>query len=80
MTWRPNPGKIPDECAVWSEDGQSVTYRPVHVRTFGSDTIPPFDSKRAGHLPWPSGGGRPPTNWRISRPPQPFEIREYEVQ
>lgn len=74
MAYLPNLGHVPPECEVLDEDGNVTGYRNVHVRLFGG-----FDSKKAGHAPWPAGGGRPPTVWKISRKPHPFEIREYEV-
>lgn len=86
MAWLPNPGHLPPECEIWeeveTEDGpvRKITgYRAVHIRTFGSEHIPVFDSQRGGHNPWPAKGGRPDTNWRISNPPHPHEIREFEV-
>ena len=72
MPWHPNPGRLPDACVIRDEGGEVVGYRHVHVRLFGG-----FDSKAAGHAPWPSADRRPPTEWRISRPPHPFEIKEW---
>lgn len=69
-----NPGHLPDECIVESEDG-TVTYRAVHVRLFCG-----WDSKKVGAAPWPSKGGRPSdTVWRVSEPPHGFQIESYEV-
>ncbi|WP_179504378.1 MULTISPECIES: hypothetical protein [unclassified Sphingomonas] len=56
------------------ELGHVAGYRRVHVRLFNG-----YDSRAKGHEPWPAGGGKPPTQWAISRPAHPFEIREYEV-
>lgn len=66
---QPNPGRLPPECVVWGEDGNVASYRPVMVKLWGGI--------RSG--PWPSAGGRPPTDWSISRPPHPFQIEEFEV-
>lgn len=75
MAYQPNTGKLPAECVVWSEDEQTIlSCRAVHVRCFGG-----FDSRKAGHAPWPSAGGRPATNWAISARPHPFEIMEWEL-
>lgn len=74
MAYQPNLGRIPTECEIRGDDGDIIGHRHVHVRLFGG-----FDTKRAGHQPWPAGGARQPTNWRISRPPHPFEIAEWEI-
>jgi len=71
---QPNPGHLPDECVVRDEAGEAVSYRRVHVVLQGG-----YDSRKAGHAPWPSAGGKPPTNWKLSRPPHAFEIATYEV-
>lgn len=75
MVWKANEGRCPYEAEIRDEGGGIAGHRAVHVRLFGG-----WDSKKAGHKPWPAAGARPPTNWRISRPPHPFEIKEYEVQ
>ncbi len=70
-----NPGHLPEECIIRDDDGEVTGYRSVHVVLFGG-----FDSRKRGDAPWPSAGGRPsPTNWKISRPPHPYEIKEYEI-
>lgn len=74
MAWQSNEGRLPDACLILDEQGEVTGYRKVHVRLHGG-----WDSKAAGHDPWPAGGGRPPTEWRISRKPGPFEIESYEV-
>lgn len=68
---QPNPGHLPPECEILDEDGNVTGHRAVMVKLFGGI--------KTG--PWPSAGGRPvPTNWKISKPPHPFEIEEYEIQ
>lgn len=79
VVYLPNPGHLPFDCTIFDEDGQEIGFRQVHVRTFGTPKTQPYDSKKAGHAPWPSAGGRPPTNWKVSNPPHAFEIKEYEV-
>lgn len=75
MPYQPNPGHMPEECLERDEYGDVTGYRAVHVRLFGG-----FDSKREGHPPWPAGSRRQPsTSWTISRPPHPFEIKEFAV-
>lgn len=74
MPYLPNPGHVPPECEILDDDGNVTGHRKVHVRLFGG-----WDSRKAGHAPWPAAGGRPPTIWRISRAPHPFEIKEFEV-
>ena len=75
MTYQPNPGRLPADCELLDDNGELTGYRPVQVRLFNG-----WDSKRSGHAPWPAAGGRPhATNWRLSRPPHPFEIESYEV-
>lgn len=69
-----NPGHLPPECEVRDEDGNVTGYRAVHVRCFGG-----FDSRKAGHAPWPAAGGRPPTQWRISKPPHSSDIEFWEI-
>lgn len=72
--WRDNPGSLPRECIITNDDGFVTGYRPVHVRLFcGADT------KADGDAPWPAGGGKPPTDWAISRQPHPFEIKQYAL-
>lgn len=71
---QPNHGHLPSECIVRDERGEIAGYRSVHVQLFGG-----FDTRKAGHDPWPAGGGRIATDWRISRKPHPFEIESYEV-
>ena len=72
MAYQPNLGRIPPECEILDEQGNVTGYRAVHVVLFNG-----FSTSKAGHAPWPAGGGRPPTNWRISKPPHPFEIAEW---
>lgn len=65
-----NAGRVPPETVIWDEDGNVAGYRQVRVTLFNGLVCGP----------WPSAGGRPhPTNWKISRPPHPFEIESYEV-
>lgn len=75
MPYQPNPGHLPGECILFDEAGEITGYRAVHVRLFGG-----FDSRAAGHAPWPAAGSRPPTVWTISRKPHAFEIKEWEPQ
>lgn len=87
MAYQRNEGHLPRECEIWADvetEGvlarSLVGYRNVHVRTFGGPTVRPYDSKKAGAAPWPSAGSRPvQTNWGISNPPHPFEIKEWEI-
>ncbi len=74
MAWKQNPGRIPRDALVLDEDGNVIGFRKVHVRLFND-----YDSRAEGDDPWPAGGGKPSTQWAISRPAHPFEIREYEV-
>ena len=72
---RKNPGSLPLECEILEEHDQAAGFWPVHVILFNGHS-----TKAAGQPPWPSAGRFPPTNWRISKPPHPFEIQQYEVQ
>ena len=74
MAWLPNTGALPEACLIRDEDGNVTGYHAVHVRLFGG-----FDTRKAGHAPWPAAGGRPPTRWEISARPHPYEIEEFEV-
>lgn len=82
MAYQPNPGHVPRETEVWGDVETNgvlarsiIGHKAVHVRLFSG-----FDSRRAGHAPWPAKGGRPiDTNWRVSRPPHPYEIKEWEI-
>lgn len=74
MTYQSNMGRMPRECAVLDDDGNFVSYRAVHVRLFNGS-----DSAKMGHAAWPSAGRQPPTVWKISSPPHPFEIQFYEI-
>lgn len=81
MTYTPNPGHLPPECEIWADvetDGilsrSLVGYRNVHVRLFNG-----IDTAKRGDPPWPAAGGRLSTVWRISKPPHPFEIEEFEI-
>ncbi len=69
-----NEGRLPPECEVRDEHGNVTGYRAVHVVLFNG-----LSTRKLGHAPWPAGGGRPPTNWRISKPPHPYEIMEWEI-
>lgn len=71
---KPNDGQVPPECVVRDEQGNVVGFRSVHVVLFGG-----HDTRRAGVAPWPAGGGRPPTVWRISKPPHSYEIKEWSL-
>jgi len=73
MAYKPNPGRVPDDCVVRDDAGAVTGFRSVHVRLFNG-----IDSKLRGDPPWPAGGGRPPTDWSISQPePHPFQIKEW---
>lgn len=74
MSLKPNPGRIPPECVVWDEAGEVTGYRPVHITLHNG-----FSTRARGDAPWPSAGGRPPTVWKLSRPPHPFEIETWEI-
>jgi hypothetical protein len=74
MAYLPNPGRIPAECQICDEAGEVTGWRRVHIRLFGG-----WDSRKAGHDPWPAADGRPATVWRVSRPPHTFEIKEWEI-
>lgn len=69
-----NEGRIPPECEIRGDDGDIIGWRNVHVELFGG-----YSTRKAGAAPWPAGGGRQSTNWRISRPPHPFEIRKWTL-
>ena len=70
-----NPGHVPDATRILDPaTGEITGHRAVHVVLFNG-----WSSRATGHAPWPAAGGRPATQWRISAPPHPFEIREYEV-
>lgn len=67
----PNPGHLPADCVVFDADGHEIGTRAVHVVLFNG-----WDSRKAsGGFPWPSAS----VVWSISRPPHPFEIKQYEV-
>lgn len=73
MAYRENRGKLPRSCVVFSDDGEErKSYRKVHVRLRNG-----FDSRRAGHDPWPAAGTMPPTRWSLEG--HPFDVVEYEV-
>lgn len=75
MAYARNPGHLPEECEIRGDDGDITGWRSVHVRLFGG-----YDSRKAGHAPWPAGSHRAPaTVWKISRPPHPFQIEEWEI-
>lgn len=74
MAYKLNPGRIPRECEIRSEDGGITGFRNVHVILFNK-----HDTKARGQSPWPAAGRQPLTNWRISAPAHPFEIERYEV-
>ena len=69
---RRNEGRIPPECEIRDEHGNVTGYRAVHVVLFGG-----LDTRKAGHAPWPAGGGRPRARRRAA--PHPFEIKEWEI-
>lgn len=72
MAYQPNIGERPAAIAIWDETGKVVTgYRPVHVILHGG-----YDSKQRDVAPWPGG---PPTDWRISNPPHPFQIKSWDL-
>jgi hypothetical protein len=64
-----NPGHCPDE-ADGTDEGKTFY---VHVRLFGG-----YSTEEAGHAPWPATG-RGACDWRISRPPHPFQIEYWEL-
>lgn len=74
MAYQPNAGKLPAACRIVDDQGEVTGYRKCHVRLFGG-----WDSRVAGHDPWPAGGNREAISWRIGRKPHPFEIKEFEV-
>lgn len=74
MAYSANQGRCPRECELRAEDGGIAGYRAVHVILHNG-----FDTKRAGHTPWPAAGRQPATVWRISRPAHPFEIEKWEI-
>ena len=65
---------MPAECVLFNEQGEPAGYRAVHVVLFNG-----WSSELTGNAPWPAGGGNPPTNWRISDPPHPFEIKAWRL-
>lgn len=70
--FKPNPGHLPFDCTIFDEEGQEAGFRRVHVILFNG-----WDSREHEHS-WPSVGLRAPlTGWEISKPPHPFEIKEY---
>jgi len=71
---QPNPGSVPPDCLILDEEGNVASFRKVHVVLFNGHS-----TRAAGQEPWPAGGTRPPTNWGLSKPPHPFEIKAYEV-
>lgn len=89
MAYLPNPGHVPPETEIWEDVETSgvvarslVGHRPVHVRLWGDPArgVAGWDTKRAGQAPWPAKGGRQiDTDWRISKPPHPYQIKEFEV-
>lgn len=70
MTYERNLGSQPPECAIRDSSGKLTGQHPVHVRLFNG-----WDSKAAGHQPWPAGSA----DWCISAKPHPFQIEFYEV-
>lgn len=75
MPYIPNPGHVPEECAIRDpQTGEVTGWHKAHVRLFNG-----WCSKRAGHDPWPASGARIPTDWRIRKPPHPFDIQEFEI-
>lgn len=75
MAFKPNPGRLPDDCIELDDEGNETgkVFR-VHVRCFGGYCTK--DGKEPNG--WPAGG-RGACNWRISKPPFAYEIKEYEV-
>lgn len=73
---KPNKGRLPTACSVkGEEDGAPRTYKAVHVILFSG-----WDSRKAiVGGPWPSAGGKPPTDWSISDPPKSWQIKEWEL-
>lgn len=75
MAYHPNAGSLPSACVIVDDQGNVTSYRKIHVRCFGG-----YDSRKAGHDPWPSHTGRAQnTSWKISRPPFDLDIREWEL-
>lgn len=68
-----NPGHLPDDCLILDDDGEVTGHRRVHVQLFNGHST--RTKEPAG---WPSGG-RGACNWRISKPPHPYEIEFFEV-
>lgn len=62
-----NPGRLPDD-ADGTDEGKTFH---VHVELFGG-----WSSRKAGHAPWPADR----SNWKIRKPPHPFDIEFYEVE
>jgi hypothetical protein len=69
----PNSGRCPPEAEILDENGNVTSYRRVRVVLFNG-----HDTARKEPSGWPAGG-KGACNWRISRSPHPFEIREFEV-
>lgn len=74
MAYQPNDGLCPATCLIIDDEGEIAGFKRVHVRLFGG-----FDSRKAGHEPWPAGGTRPPTRWKIGGKPHAFDIKEWEL-
>jgi hypothetical protein len=74
MPRKPNPGHLPADCIILDEDGNVTGYRYVHCTLFNG-----IDTREKSPGGWPAAGGRPPTVWKISKPPHPFQIESYEV-
>jgi len=72
--YKANPGHLPFDCTIFDENGQEAGCRHVHVKLFNG-----WDSRNHG-MTWPARGLRAPfTRWEISKPPHPFQIKEYEI-
>jgi hypothetical protein len=74
VAYQTNPGRLPPQCEIRDQFGEVTGWRSVHVRLFGG-----HDTAKLGLAPWPAFGGRPPTQWRVSKVPHAFEIEEWEL-
>lgn len=73
MSRAPNPGRCPSECEIRDDAGELVGFRRVHVTFFNGRT-----SREKSPQGYPSGG-RDACNWRIGKPPHPYDIQYFEV-
>lgn len=71
MAFIPNPGRLPEQCAVLSENGEVVSYRRVHVVLRCG-----YATKGREPNGWASEG-RSACRWTIQN--HPYDIMEFEV-